>query len=142
MKTFELRSLPDGKKRRLFFVQLPYRTNVVTPVPKPTTVAMLEGGALDMAAEPIDRLLNLPEVEHGFLDREALIPIDEDAAIRLGLVFVGINSLRSPERVAKVIEGIQAMPLDRAAMWLADITNDGPDGNMLKAFRVAMTGEA
>lgn len=146
MNAFELRSLPDKKKRRLFLIQLPYKTSVIAEVSQPTTLSMIDGAQLEAASVLIlelvaDRLSSAPASGKDILDEPFQVAIDEETALRLGLLFASIGTLRSDERIQEIITGVQSLDAQEAGFWLNTITRDAT-GNRLKAFRVAMTGEA
>lgn len=147
MIPFEIRSLPTKKSRRLFLIQLPYKTSSMKEVSQPTTIAAIDGSPLDAASGLVLDLVGNKvdaspmEAPGHILDREFTVAIEEDVALRLGLLFASINTLRSDERIQEIIDGVQGLDADEAAFWLGRMAQD-ESGNMLKAFRVAMTGEA
>lgn len=147
-KPFELRSLPDRGKHRLFLIQLPYKTSSFPQVNEPITVARIDGSTLTMSRDlvrealgvdaPRDPSLGADPLD-SFLAQGGAVSLEERDALWMGLAFVAINSMRSPEKVAGIISGVRKMPIDEAAYWLKKIVTDDT-GNALQAFRVMQAG--
>lgn len=126
---FEIRSIPDEKKRgRLFLIQLPLRTKYMAEVAEPVTVARLDGAALDVATEHLQPLLASADVSGDalaeLLTSDRSLPIAEETAIRLGLVFNAVNALRSGAKIETAIQRAAEMPAEEAVFWLRKIVND------------------
>lgn len=129
---FELRSLPDERNNpRLFLIQLPLRTRHVSSVSVPQTIAFLDGTALDAARPVLGNLLRGANVNEAqvmeALSRDYTIPVDEEIAMRLGLVFHAISSLRSPDRVRTAIDRISRLDKDDLIFWINKLTTADPE---------------
>lgn len=147
-KPFELRSLPDRGKHRLFLLQLPYKTTNFPNVNEPITVARIDGSSLALARDLVREAIGAeapaessfgPDPLDVFLEQGGSVGLEERDALWMGLAFVAINSMRSPEKVAGIIAGVRNMALDEAAYWLKKIVSD-PTGNALHAFRMLQAG--
>jgi hypothetical protein len=143
MQPFAFLSLPAGKKQRLYLIQLPFKTNHAVAVQVPTTVATLEAAALEAAADIVTPLLGKgtegPAAAKAILEKGGMVPVSEEEALRIGLIFAGIEGMRSNERVAQIIEAVKALEASKVSFWMNELSND-PDGRMKGAFRHAMTG--
>lgn len=121
---FELRSLPSSRgKARLFLLQLPFPTQHIDKVDQPTTIGQLDGSALEDAREPLAELLprqpGLPETQLG--EKDEVLRIEEELALRLALIFNSINRLRSQSKMRKIIKGVQTLPQQAAAYWVQEM---------------------
>lgn len=124
---FELRFLPDdNNKPRLFLIQLPLRTRHMTSVDAPRTIAHLDGKALTAARPVLGTLLRTANVDEAqisqLFSRDHTLPVSEEVAMRLGLVFQAVNSLRSPDRVQAAIDRISHLDEDDLVYWLKKLT--------------------
>ena len=137
---FEIRSFPKGSGRPQFFlIQYPLSTRLLEAVQAPTTVAQIDGSSTDFIQETLRSLV--PHAPHDLLEgKTGSAPLEEDAAVRLGIIFAAINSLRSEERIRQIIDGTLELPEERAVAWFGMITGD-ETGNAVSAFRVYITGD-
>ena len=136
---FELQSFPDGKKIRYFLIQYPVSTKYLPPVDRPSTIAQIDGAPAETIRGVIRNLL--PDAPPALLQGEAAsIPIDEDQALRLGLVFLASDSLRATHRIQAIVDGALAMSDETAVSWMQMFTDD-PYENAVPAFRVYITGD-
>lgn len=126
-EAFELRSLPSKRgKARVFLLQLPFPTNHIAKTDEPTTIAELDGSALEDARHALSDLLprqtDVPGQQLG--EQDTAVRLDEGTALRLALIFNSINRLRSEEKMRKIIQGVQSLPTDAAAYWVQEMGRD------------------
>lgn len=67
------------------------------------------------------------------------IPLTEDIALTLGLLFRVLAPMRSRERMRAVAEGIEAMGREEAAYWLGMAMHRSNPRRVLNALRVLLT---
>lgn len=142
MEYFELTSLPDRDRARLFLIQNPYRVAELKPVEVPTSIAALDGTPLDAAKDMLGELAGVDKFAD-FLKTSGRVSLSEQAAIRLGLMFHGIQGLRAEARIRQVIETVKEMDAEEARFWLKKIikANAAADPRGLDAFRVNCNGQ-
>lgn len=97
-------------------------------VAEPVTVGRLEGDSLDAALPALHALLasaKLPEDSaHGLLNGERLVPLPEEAAIRVWLVFNVVNALRSGPKIETAMRRAAELSDDDVVFWLRKIISD------------------
>lgn len=145
LQPFELRSIPDDRNRgRLFLLQLPCRTKYLVEVAQPVTIARLDGTALEAAVEPLTNIMRAyglsEQAVHDLLTSNHAVPLAEELAIRLGLVFNAINTLRSGAKVATAVRRAEAMSVDEGVFWLKKlIAEDSPTDAHRRALLMILT---
>lgn len=134
MTPFEIRSIPAERgRRRLYLVQLPLRTRLIAGVDAPVTIAQIDGATLDAAEGAVAALLELPGEGVEFLggasgetpfSSPATYQVEEDLALSLALIFNGVNSLRSEEKIREIVDGVSRMPAEQAKTWVAMLADN------------------
>lgn len=128
---FELRSIPDDRNRtRLFLLQLPLRTTHLPQVDTVVTIARLDGSAFQATAESLSRIL----VASGLSEQEVrelmtsgrTVPLAEDLAIRLGLIFNVVHALRSKDKIATALQRTETFSVDDSVFWFRKVVDGSP----------------
>lgn len=123
---FELRLLPTERGRqRLYLVQLPYATNVMPAVDKPTTVANVEGKSLSPVIEHLAQIfasvadapdpVDLDAGAHSFPASEAEV----DLFLLVQKVLAGRGA--DPK---KVVPSLLTKDADEVAFWRKKLEAD------------------
>lgn len=118
--------------------QLPSPASPQLAVPR--RVAGLRGRNLDLVEHRVLKLLagaGLKFEPHAGL-RETR-PLNEDAALRLGLLFRALAPMRSRDAMRAVAEGIEAMGREEAAYWLGMAMHRRNPRRVLTALRLILT---
>jgi hypothetical protein len=115
---FELRSLPDHKKvDRWFLIQLPVRTRFHSMVDVPTTIARVDGATLEALAPFVAHLLGRSESAQGLMGVERTIPVAEESAVRLALVFSIVSARFSHDKFEALVALVNRLPVDEVGFW-------------------------
>lgn len=116
---YELRAKrQQGADMALEIWQLPA---IATPhIKQPTYVAGLHGRNLSLVEHRLLRRLKALRINlHDLPAIDALrVPIDEELAINLGLLFRALAPMRNRSHMAAVAAGIEAMTKEEAGYWL------------------------
>ncbi len=107
----------------------------------PTRVAGLKGRNLELVEHRVLRRLAQAGVK---LARPAgrpapSLPLNEDLALHLGLMFRALAPMRNRERMRSVAEGIERMDREEAAYWLGMAMHRRRPRRVLAALRMLLT---
>ena len=107
-----------GSDMALEIWQLP--TGATPHIKQPTYIAGLHGRNLSLVEHRLLRRLKTLRINLNDLPLlDALcVPIDEDLAINLGLLFRALAPMRNRDHMASVAAGIEAMTKEEAGYWL------------------------
>lgn len=106
----------------------------------PARVAGLRGRNLDLVEHRVLKLLR--QAGTGFSPergRTETRPLDEDSALRLGLLFRMLAPMRSRDNIRAVAEGIEAMGREEASYWLGMAMHRKNPRRALTALRFLLT---
>lgn len=116
---YELRAKRErGADMSLEIWQMP--ASATPHVKQPVYVAGLRGRNLSLVEHRLLRRLKAVRISlHDLPAIDALrVPIDEELAINLGLLFRALAPMRNREHMAAVAAGIEAMTKEEAGYWL------------------------
>jgi hypothetical protein len=65
-------------------------------------------------------------------------PLDEEAALLLGLLFRALAPMRNLDRIREVAEGIESMSREEAGYWLGMVLNRHHPRRVLAALRILL----
>lgn len=109
-------------------------------ITSPVRIAGLRGRNLDLVEHRVLKLLRKAGVRFAAAsDRKELHPLDEDDALRLGLLFRTLAPMRSRNNIRSVAEGIEAMGREEAAYWLGMAMYRKNPRRVLTALRSLLT---
>lgn len=135
-----VRGLPGGEMS-LEVWELPSPT---TPrLTHPERVAGLEGRNLQLIEARMLRCLRNGGVSLGSIRRgeTRAISIDEDLALALALMFRVVAPMKSPDRIAAIVEGIESMGRQEAGYWLGMAVHRINPRRVLAALRMLLTSK-
>lgn len=133
---YELRAKQlAGSDMEIEIWQLP--ASATPHIRQPTYVAGLRGRNLSLIEHRLLRrmkqvridLTNLPAID------ALRIPIDEEMAINLGLLFRALAPMRNREHIAAVAAGIESMTKEEAGYWLGMAMHRKHPRRVLMALR-------
>lgn len=116
---YELRAKRQrGSDMALEIWQLP--AGATPHIKQPTYVAGLHGRNLSLVEHRLLRRLKVVRINLNDLPAiDALrVPVDEELAINLGLLFRALAPMRNRDHMAAVAAGIEAMTKEEAGYWL------------------------
>ena len=133
---YELRARRErGSDISLEIWQLP--ANAMPHIKQPNYIAGLHGRNLSLVEHRLLRRLKALHINTSNLPAmDALrVPIDEDLAINLGLLFRALAPMRNRENIAAVAAGIEAMTREEAGYWLGMAMHRKHPRRVLMALR-------
>ncbi len=137
---YELRVRPLGAALSKYEVwQLPAPS---TPqIAAPIRVAGLKGRNLELVEHRVLRRLAQAGIKLARPAGQPLpgLPLNEDLALHLGLMFRALAPMRSRERMRSVAEGIERMDREEAAYWLGMAMHRRRPRRVLAALRMLLT---
>jgi hypothetical protein len=74
-------------------------------------------------------------------DRQAPFPLDEETAVRLGLLFLAIKPLRKTARIEMIRDATAAMSPEEAYYWYAKCASATTGRRAQRAFRILLAQE-
>jgi hypothetical protein len=74
-------------------------------------------------------------------DRKAPFPLDEETAVRLGLLFLAIKPLKKTSRIEAIRDATEAMSPEEAYYWYAKCANGATGRRAQRAFRILLAQE-
>jgi hypothetical protein len=74
-------------------------------------------------------------------DRRAPFPLDEEAAVRLGLLFLAIKPLRKTGRIEAIRDATVTMSPEEAYYWYAKCASGTTGRRAQRAFRILLAQE-
>lgn len=116
---YELRAKRErGADMSLEIWQLP--TGATPHIKQPTYIAGLHGRNLSLVEHRLLRRLKTLRINLNDIPAiDALrVPVDEELAINLGLLFRALAPMRNRDHMAAVAAGIEAMTKEEAGYWL------------------------
>ncbi len=138
--SYELRVRRLGAALSMYEVwQLPA---VSTPqIAAPIRVAGLKGRNLELVEHRVLRRLSQAGIKLARPAAEPMhgLPLSEDLALHLGLMFRALAPMRSRERMRAVAEGIERMDREEAAYWLGMAMHRRRPRRVLAALRTLLT---
>jgi hypothetical protein len=106
----------------------------------PVRLAGLRGRNLELIEHRVLKLLRQAGLRFAPLsDRKEAHPLNEDEALRLGLLFRTLAPMRSRDNIRAVAEGIEAMGREEASYWLGMAMHRRNPRRVLTALRFLMT---
>ena len=133
---YELRAKRErGSDMALEIWQLP--ASATLHIKQPTYVAGLHGRNLSLVEHRLLRRLKALRINLNDLPAiDALrVPIDEELAINLGLLFRALAPMRNREHMAAVAAGIEVMTKEEAGYWLGMAMHRKHPRRVLMALR-------
>lgn len=133
---YELRAMRQrGSDMALEIWQLP--ASATPHIKQPTYVAGLHGRNLSLVEHRLLRRLKVLRINLNDLPAiDALrVPIDEELAINLGLLFRALAPMRNRDHMAAVATGIEAMTKEEAGYWLGMAMHRKHPRRVLMALR-------
>ena len=107
----------------------------------PTRVAGLKGRNLELIEHRVLRRLSQAGIKLARPADQPMpgLPLSEDLALHLGLMFRALAPMRSRERMRAVAEGIERMDREEAAYWLGMAMHRRRPRRVLAALRMLLT---
>lgn len=133
---YELRAKRErGADMSLEIWQMP--ASATPHVKQPIYVAGLHGRNLSLVEHRLLRRLKVVRINlHDLPAIDALrVPVDEELAINLGLLFRALAPMRNREHMAAVAAGIEAMTKEEAGYWLGMAMHRKHPRRVLMALR-------
>ena len=133
---YELRAKRQlGSDTALEIWQLP--TGATPHIKQPTYIAGLHGRNLSLVEHRLLRRLKTLRIDLNDLPLLNLlrVPIDEELAINLGLLFRALAPMRNRDHMAAVAAGIEMMTKEEAGYWLGMATHRKFPRRVLMALR-------
>jgi hypothetical protein len=106
----------------------------------PRRLAGLRGRNLDLVEHRVLKLLAAAGVNFAPLSRHLEVrPLNEESALRLGLLFRTLAPMRNRDAMRAVADGIEAMGREEAAYWLGMSMHRRNPRRVLTALRFLLT---
>ena len=137
---YELRAVGlGGSDMELGVWELP--TPSTPRLKQPEKTAALKGRALSVIEVRLARKLKRMGIRIGTLKKKAakVLPLEEEDALQLALLFRALAPMRSIERIRMVSEGIEEMSKEEAGYWLGMAVHRKYPRRVLAALRVLLT---
>ena len=128
-----------GKKLRIEIWQMP---SPATPrLKKPERLAGLKGRVLEIVETLVLRRLKAMGIRSAHLktDDQRRIPLDEDLALNLALLFRVLAPMRNIDKIRIVARGVDAMSREEAGYWLGMALHRKKPRRVLAALRLLLT---
>jgi hypothetical protein len=108
---------------------------------EPEHVGSLKGTALRMVEIRVLKRLLREKIHLGVLKPGKMTtwPLDEEAALHLGLLFRALAPMRNIERIREVADGVDAMGREEAGYWLGMTMHRPSPRRVLAALRLLLT---
>ncbi len=108
---------------------------------EPVRLAGLRGRNLELVEHRVLRRLGHAGVKPVFADQARGVGhnVDEDTALRLGLLFRTLAPMRNRDNIRAVAEGVEAMGREEAAYWLGMAMHRKNPRRVLTALRFLLT---
>ena len=107
---------------------------------EPRRLGGLKGRNLELAENRIMKRLKAAGVRLDLMPLDGLSnPINEDAALRLALLFRMLAPMRNRDRMRMVAEGIEEMGREEAGYWLGMAVHRRNPRRVLMALRILLT---
>lgn len=143
-ETFELRVIPErGARFALEVVELdPDRQESLFGEPAAHLLGRLDAAAVDRALDTVRAWLRDMGLRSSVLSakRKEPIPLDDDRAMRLTLLFGALGPLEREDRIEAICDGIARMTREEAMYWHGK-TRNGGRARALQALRILLAGE-
>jgi len=75
------------------------------------------------------------------LERKVPFSLDEETAVRLGLLFLAVKPLRKPARIEAIRDATATMSAEEAYYWYSKCSSSASGRRAAKAFRVLLAQE-
>lgn len=75
------------------------------------------------------------------VERRAPLPLDEETAVRLGLLFIAIKPLRKSARIEAIRDATATMATEEAYYWYSKCSSVSAGRRAAKAFRILLAHE-
>ena len=111
-------------------------------IKEPVRVAGLRGRNLELAENRAIRRLSSAGIKGDLSANGGRFPLDEDSALRLGLMFRAIAPMRHRDRMRAVADGVDSMAREEAAYWLGMAMHRKNPRRVLTALRYLLTEPA
>jgi len=148
MQTFQLLVEPrcNNEVALTLMMQQPTRRGSRRGDPKAERVVSIWGSPLAAAYPVIHELVRSQGYRPSDLrpGRRKPLKLDEDCAVRLGLLMKALKPLRKLTRIHAVIEGVEAMSREEAAYWFSKAINSRDNSERrraMKAMRILLARE-
>ncbi len=108
---------------------------------EPEHVGTLYGAALRLVEVRILKRLVREKIQLGVLKpgKARVWPLDEEAALHLGLLFRALAPMRNTERIREVADGVDEMGREEAGYWLGMAMHREHPRRVLAALRMLLT---
>lgn len=108
---------------------------------EPEHVGTLHGAALRLVEVRILKRLMREKIQIGVLrpGKVRIWPLDEEAALHLGLLFRVLAPMKNTERIREVADGVDAMGREEAGYWLGMAMHREHPRRVLAALRILLT---
>lgn len=137
---YELRAggLEDGQLQ-LEIWQMP--TPATPRLKKPERMAGLKGRVLEIVETQVLRRLKSIGIRLSHLkgSKKQNIPLDEDMALNLALLFRTLSPMRNIDNIRIVARGVDAMSREEAGYWLGMAVHRSNPRRVLAALRLLLT---
>ncbi len=123
----------------LAIYQLP--SSATPRLKEPEHVGSLQGAALRLVEVRVLRRLLKDKVQLGALrpGKTRAWPLDEEAALHLGLLFRALAPMKNADRIREVADGVDAMGSEEASYWMSMAMHRSNPRRVLAALRLLLT---
>lgn len=107
----------------------------------PEYVATIKGSALRLLEQRVLKRLARERIQLGVMrpGKRKEWPLDEEAALHLGLLFRTLAPMRNLDRIREVADGIDAMSREELGYWLGMALHRPHPRRVLAALRLLLT---
>lgn len=132
-----------GRQYGLSLVEVVPPAGTARRKPELRRVVRLWGGPLQAV---FDRVVEVVKSHGGRAsdirpERKAPFTLDEETAVRLGLLFLAVKPLRKTARIEAIREATAAMGTEEAYYWYSKCSSSTSGRRATKAFRVLLSQE-
>ncbi len=108
---------------------------------EPEHVGTLQGAALRLVEVRVLKRLMRETIQLGALKpgKVRKWPLEEEAALHLGLLFRVLAPMRNSDRIREVAEGVEAMGKEEASYWMSMALHRPNPRRVLAALRLLLT---
>ena len=108
---------------------------------EPEHVGTLSGAALRLVEMRVLKLLLRQKIQVGALKpgRTCAWPVDEEAALHLGLLFRVLAPMKNLDRIREVADNVESMGREEASYWMSMALHRPNSRRVMAALRMLLT---
>jgi len=137
---YELRlKVQSSMNWSLAIYQLP--SSATPRLKEPEHIGTLHGAALRLVEMRVLKRLLKDKIQIGALKpgKTRTWPLDEEAALHLGLLFRALAPMKNTDRIREVTDGVEAMGREEAGYWMSMALHRPHPRRVLAALRLLLT---